>query len=316
MVKGIFFALSACFVWGLIFVIPQFMSEFSSIEVVLGRYFFYGIISATLFLKACTAKKCKYPRAIWGKALSFSLVCTIGYYTCLVLALRYTLPAVCALIIGVSPIAIAFYGNFQQKEVAFKHLMFPSFLILAGLLIINIPHFEASSSPRNYLLGILFSILALLAWSWFVVANARFLRHYPHVHSSDWSTVMGVTTLFWTILLAIIFVFFDSSFQIEKYLVWDSALKHFLIGSMILGLFCSWIGAYLWNKASIYLPVSLAGQLTIFETIFGVLFVYIIDQTSPSLIDIIGIIILLSAVAHGTQSFVKKKAYTKQIAPH
>jgi len=31
--KGIFFVLAACFIWGLIFVIPQFMEGFSSIEI-------------------------------------------------------------------------------------------------------------------------------------------------------------------------------------------------------------------------------------------------------------------------------------------
>ena len=57
----------------------------------------------------------------------------------------------------------------------------------------------------------------------------------------------------------------------------------FLIGCATLGLLCSWVGASLWNKASVFLPVSLAGQLMIFETIFGVLFVYMLNQQMPSL---------------------------------
>jgi drug/metabolite transporter (DMT)-like permease len=221
------------------------------------------------------------------------------------------------LILGISPITIAVYGNFQQKEIAFKHLFLPSLLIMAGLLIINIPHFEASNSHADYLLGLMFSVFALLAWSWYVVSNARFLKHHSHVHSSDWSTVLGVSTLCWVFLVGLVLTFFfEEQFQIEKYFVYHESLQRFLIGSAILGLVSSWLGAYLWNKASVYLPVSLAGQLTIFETIFGILFVYTAEKTMPSLVDIIGIMILLSAIAYAMKSFVKKKDYTKQIAPH
>jgi hypothetical protein len=40
----------------------------------------------------------------------------------------------------------------------------------------------------------------------------------------------------------------------------------------------------------------LAGQLTIFETIFGVLFVYLLNQHLPPLIESLGISILLISV--------------------
>jgi drug/metabolite transporter (DMT)-like permease len=142
MFKGITFALSACFIWGLIFIVPQFMTGFTSIEVALGRYFLYGIISSLIFCKDKFQGACSYGKDIWIKALYFSLISTIGYYTSVVLALRYSTPAVCALILGISPISIAFYGNWKQKETTFRSLIFPSLLILIGLVIINIPHLE------------------------------------------------------------------------------------------------------------------------------------------------------------------------------
>ena len=95
MFKGVVFALGACFIWDLIFIVPQFMSGFSSIEVALGRYLMYGVVSSLFFCKSLFQKTCRYPRSIWIKALYFSLISTIGYYTFVVLALRYSTPAIC-----------------------------------------------------------------------------------------------------------------------------------------------------------------------------------------------------------------------------
>ncbi len=92
-------------------------------------------------------------------------------------------------------------------------------------------------------------------------------------------------------------------------------MPKFLLGSATLGLLCSWVGAFLWNKASLHLPVSLAGQLTIFETIFGVLFFYLLTMTLPSTIEVIGIIILLAAIIYGIRKFARRKSFTDQIKP-
>lgn len=308
MIKGMQFALAACMIWGLIFVVPQFMTGFSPFEVAFARYLFYGAVSSLIFFSAWLKGRCRHSRDIWIKAIYFSLVSTFGYYTCLVLALRYSSPAISALVLGISPISIAFYGNWRQKEVSFRSLIGPSLLILIGLIIINAPHLENSLSPIAYLAGLLCSGLALACWSWFVVANSRFLKDHPHVSSSDWSTIIGVMTVFWVALCAcFVSLFFAEQLHIEKYFMWNDDLKRFLIGGAILGLLCSWVGAFLWNKASLHLPVSLAGQLTIFETLFGVLYVYIVAQTTPTLVESVGMVILVAAILYGISNFAKAK---------
>jgi drug/metabolite transporter (DMT)-like permease len=306
MFTGIAFALGACCIWGLIFVVPQFMSGFTSIEVSLGRYLFYGLISSALFLKAKCQGRCRYPRSIWKKALLLSLVTVVGY-TCLILSLRYSTPAVSALILGISPIAMAFYGNWRQKEVPFRSLITPSVLILLGLVMINLPHLKESSSPSFYILGLLCSVAALTAWSWYVVANSRFLKSHPEVHSNEWSTLIGIGTLVWVVIGALCFVlFFGDHLHKKAYMTLNPELIRFLIGGAILGLLCSWVGAFLWNRASLSLPTSLTGQLTIFETLFGVLFVYLIEQRAPPMIEGIGIVILLVAIIYGIRQFTSR----------
>lgn len=269
-------------------------------EVALGRNLFYGLISALIFCKSKLQGTCRYPRSVWQTALRFSLVSTIGYYTCVVLAMRYSSPAICVLILGISPMAISFYGNWKEKETSYKNLIVPSILLLVGLGLINIPYLEAATSVSSYILGIACCLFSLFAWSWYVVANLRFLQRHPEVRSSDWSTLMGVSTLFWVMLFAILMiVFFGSTINLDKYTTPTLALLTFLSGSATLGILCSWVGAFLWNKACLFLPVSIAGQMTIFETIFGVIFVYIVEQRLPPLLETLGLLILLGSVVWG-----------------
>lgn len=298
--KGIACALAACFIWGLIFIIPQYMEGFSPIEVALGRYFFYGVISAVIFIKAMFSDSFRYPLQIWIKASTLALVSSMGYYTCIVLALRFCTPAICALILGISPITIAFYGNWKQKECSYKSLILPSVLICIGLLVINAPHILSHDSPTTFVQGLIFAFLALLGWTWFAVVNSQFLKQHSDISPTQWSTIIGVATLFWVLLFAGILIgFFGEELGIQKYQISDPELIQFLIGSSILGLLCSWVGASLWNKACVYLPISLAGQLMVFETIFGLLFFYALEQQLPPLLEALGIVFFLVAIIYG-----------------
>ena len=298
--KGTGFALAACFIWGLDFVVPLFMEGFSTIEIALGCYLTYGLLSFLIFSKKFLEGKFRYPSAIWMKALKFALICSIGYYMLVILSLRYATPAICTLILGVSPITIAFYGNWKQKEIRYRSLILPSLLIFLGLIAINIPNVMNSSSPSTYFLGLFCGVWALGVWSYYVVTNAAFLKNNPQLDSKDWSTLIGVCNLFWVLILgSSLIIFFSDHLNLQRYLVLDPQITNFIIGCCIFGLVFSWLGAYFWNKASVYLPISLAGQLTIFETLFGISFVYMLEQRFPHKLEFLGIAFLLAAIIYG-----------------
>lgn len=280
-------ALAASFSWGLIFIVPQFIPGYSSIEITLGCYLFYGLGSLLMLLTQCRAS---YSRSIWYKAIYFSLISTIIYYACVVLALRNSSPAICALILGINPVAISFYGNWKKKECRNRMLLIPALLILCGLIIINVPQYTATDQPLEYSLGLLSAFFGLLSWSWYVVENSRFLKDNPEVSSSDWSTIVGVATLFWAVFLGtVICLFFQDLIEIQKFLTFDYGLNSYLIGCAVLGLVCTWLAALFWNHASMILPVPLLGQLAIFETLFGLFFVYTTSMRCPMPTECIGI---------------------------
>jgi drug/metabolite transporter (DMT)-like permease len=312
MYKGILLALSACFIWGLIFIIPQFMGNFNPIDIVIGRYLCFGCISFGLLINAKAKGLCNYPLVIWKKAFFLSLLA--GYYLWVILGIRYTSPEICALILGISPITIAFYGIRNEKLSNFKFLIVPSFLILIGLVMINLPSIQLTHSLSDYFIGLTCSSIALVSWSAYVVLNSEFLKNNSQVLSSDWATMQGVTTFLWAVVAGIVYViFFGKDLSFDKYFTSNPDVLNFWLGCLTLGSLCSWVGGNLWNKASVYLPVTMAGQLMIFETIFGVMFVYIIEMEYPSLLEFSGILLLLGTIIYCIRNLSQKPQFETHV---
>lgn len=307
MLKGILLVFSACFVWGLIFVIPGLMIGFSSLEIALGRYFFLGITSCVLLLIKGWHTWQKFSWPIWRQAISYALIVNVIYYFSLVTGLLYSSPSVIALLLGVSPITITFYGNWRQKECSYQQLIFPCILIGCGLICVNWSAFTSlpTEASWKYGFGLLCGFLSLIIWNWYVIANADFLKKNPAVSSSDWSTLIGVATFLWVVIICFILLFIAPAEDLRKYLVLDSSLVSFILGGLVLGLVCSWLGSYFWNVGSQALPISLAGQLTIFETIFGLIFVYLLEQRLPNIIELMGILTILGGVTLSMMRFNK-----------
>ncbi len=304
--KGFSFALAACMLWGLIFIIPPSLKGFAPLEIALGRHGVYGLISCSIFLLTGRKSIRKHPLHVYGKALLFSLICNIVYYSCVVMGTLYASPSITALILGTSPVLISFYGNWMKRECSFKSLIIPSLLILAGLVLINVPVFsdkEIALDKPFYLLGVIAAFTALIAWSWYVVVNSLFLKSNPTVSSQDWSTLIGVATFFWVLIVGGCYEGWLGEAGWSKFLEPSQSLAIFVAGCAVLGIFCSWIGAFLWNKASSILPVSLAGELTVFETIFGLLYFYLLEMRMPPMLELMGIALILSAILYGINAF-------------
>lgn len=306
MYKGIAFALSACFVWGLIFIVPYLIVGFDAFEVVLGRHFVYGLLSCSLLFFYGSKTSLRYPFRIWKKAFFFAFMANIIYYTSVVVGVRLASPALTALLLGISPITICLYGNWREKECSFHKLFLPSAMIFVGLLLINAPVLLQSEIETDHVtnfLGIIASCVALVSWSWYVVANSRFLKNNADIAPQAWSTLMGTATFIWVIVLGGLYEGIVGTTSWDKFTVATPALWGFLGGSVILGVLCSWLGAYLWNSACTLLPVSLAGQLTIFETLFGLLFFYLLEYRVPPMLELFGILLMISAILYGINSF-------------
>lgn len=305
MFSGIIYVISACFFWGLIFVVPQMMEGYSSLEVAVSRYLFYGLFSVGL-IGFCRKQELKQLNSsIWLRAFWFGLLANVLYYPCLVCSIRYATPVIATLIFGLSPIAISIFGNWKRRECRYEHLILPALCILIGLVLVNWRELHNSmieGSLQDYLLGITSGVIAVGLWTYYAVANADFLKRHPQISSLTWSTVVGIATLGWiAIILAYSIGKQGLDHTLRQYIISNS--HSFVIGGLILGILSTWVGIYCWNKGSSRLPVSFAGQLTVFETIFGLLFVFILEGRYPSATEFSGAALMLSGVIMSIHTF-------------
>jgi drug/metabolite transporter (DMT)-like permease len=303
---GILLGLGAGLLWGFVFVAPQLLPSFGSVEVALGRYFFYGVFSAGLLLALGLRRSSREDLQRTGKkgwlvALAFAFSGNVGYYLLLVLGIRFASAPVATLLVGTIPVTVALAGNLVEREFLWRRLAVPVALILPGLLAINLA--GAGGGVREgegTFFGLLCTLGAVGLWTLYGVANARFLRTNPSISGSVWSTMVGAATLVLVALVVPLVVLLDpGAIEFRQLLSSDSRLAWFVAASAFLGVVVSWGGTLLWNGASARLPTSLAGQLIVSETVAGLLYVFVADARVPSVFELAGILAVVSGVLVG-----------------
>lgn len=307
---GIFYAVAADLVWGLAFVIPKLLSTYSAVEIAFGRYLTYGIISLIIF---GFSKKTAIDLNLWRRALLFAFCGNIGYYFFLVLAIQLTGGTIATLVIGVLPISISLYGNWLNREFNFIKVWPSVCLIFIGIVAINYSHIINNNEQEWNYNGFACSLIALALWTWYGVANAQFLKDNPRISPANWASITGIATLcLLPVFTSVSILFIPEAINVGS-IFYSSSSWQFLIGSIILGVVVSWIGTMFWNRASHLLPVSLAGQLIVGETLCGLGYVFFIDVRLPYFFEWIGIIIILSGVLFGIRTINRLKGVDTEI---
>lgn len=230
--------------------------------------------------------------SLWNAAFLLALISNMIHYTFLVFGLRNTSASMTTLLLSLSPFVMTFYANWNNPK--YKIAIIPLLAILIGLLFVNAPffHFAFNSEFLNlkYFFGLACAIIALATWAWYLVTNSQILSKHC-VAPSDWVTALGTATFLLAILFGSFYLFFfRKNLHIEMH---SSAFYQLLFGGLVLGIISSWMATYLWNHAAKRLSITFASQLTIFETIFGLLFIFIIQQRLPLSAEFFGIVLML-----------------------
>jgi drug/metabolite transporter (DMT)-like permease len=288
---GVTFGVVANMAWGLAFLIPVLLAEFDPVAITVGRYLCYGLVS--LVLVVVTRNRLRYPMAVWRSAVLFAIAGHIGYYFFLVQGVALVGAPVVTIIIGTLPVTVALYGNLRHRDYPYRRLAPSLLLIGCGLVVVNLMEVDWSGaggrSLASQLLGVGCAVLALSLWTWYGVANSTFLKANPAITSAEWSTLMGVVVLALSAVGALSLLGRD---------VADAGADpwRLVMGSLVLGLVVSWSGTLLWNRASTLLPVSIAGQLIVFQAIFGLTYVYLAKSEVPPLLELAGIGLVMAGV--------------------
>lgn len=315
MLIGVLCALGAGLLWGLVFIVPLILGDYPGFMLSLGRYLAFGLIA---LVPAWFSRRqmVRLTRADWLRALKLSAIGNLLYYIMLASAIQMAGSPLPTMLIGTLPVAIAIYANWRpghpSESMAWGRLAPSLLIILTGLLLVNASELAqlgqagaVRRSMADYVGGCLLAFGSVLAWSWYSVMNSRHLKANPHIDPMSWSTAQGLATL----PLALLgFAIYGALHRLDP----AGAAFNFPLGPqpllftglmLLIGLTSSWLGMLLWNQASVRLPTSLAGQLIVFETLFALLYAFILRGALPSAAVMGGIVLLCGGVLLGVRAF-------------
>lgn len=274
--------------------------------ITLGRYLIYGVLSLGLLMMSVTGIKTLTPMQ-WKMAFLFALTGNVGYYFLLTMAIQNAGITIPALIIGALPVTVMIYGNLKNKDIRFSRLWPSILLILSGIIGINIfKHLAlpAGASANHLLVGALYAVAALSLWTWYGVKNSSYLKNNPNLTSANWSLAIGICCLLQS-LIAFPVMFLDGNSDGIFLGAHGDPLFQVALGCLILGVVVSWLATIWWNNVSRHLPVSLCGQLIVFETISGLIYGHILDGAMPQMFEVVSVVVIIAGVLLGIQSFNK-----------
>jgi drug/metabolite transporter (DMT)-like permease len=177
--------------------------------------------------------------------------------------------------------------------------------IAMGLLVINAAAFasvETSANRQQLIYGIVLTIAALALWAWYAIANARALDQRPATDALVWTGLTGLGTAAATVPIALAgWLFGWSEIPIRGLFNVDG--MRLLFWGLVLCVVSSWLATWAWSIASQRLPVSLAGQLIVSETLFALVYGFLYEQRWPSLVEAIGSTLLIAGVILAIRAF-------------
>lgn len=91
----------------------------------------------------------------------------------------------------------------------------------------------------------------------------------------------------------------------------DAGLLLALIAaSLFLGIIVSWMATVLWNRVARVLPIAMAGQLVVFETLSSLFYAFIADQRLPDPAEVASAALILTGVILSIRATLRVAAST------
>jgi drug/metabolite transporter (DMT)-like permease len=310
---GIFAALGAGLLWGLVFVAPLLLPNYPPTLLTFGRYLAFGIVTLPIAWWFRTELK-QLTKSDWWIATKLSIVGNFIYYLALSAAIQLAGAPLPTLIIGTLPVVIAIASNLvtaSGQKFAWRALAPSLVLIAAGLLCVNADQLQrlaasgSNAELSRYALGAALAWIAVAAWTWYPIHNARWLQQHSKHSSMTWASAQGIATLPIAALgFALTLVYFEwsghASFGVAK--LGDAPAKFWWL-MFVIGFAASWLGTLLWNIASKNTPTALTGQLIVFETLAALGYAYVVYARAPSVLEAAGIALLILGVIVGVRTF-------------
>ena len=289
---GIFCGMGAGALWGLVFLAPEIVPGFSPLEQAIGRYLAYGLMSVLLVAPRWRAiRPLLTPRILWALAW-LALAGNLFYYVLLVSAVQMGGIAMTSLVVGFLPVAVTIVGSRQAGAVPLRHLAPSLLLCVAGALCIG---WQAIVMPgggavATRIIGFACAVGALISWTGFAIGNAHWLRRMDGITSQDWNFLIGLATGAQALLFLPLVPWLGSGTH-------DAAdWTRFAAVVIAVALFASIVGNALWNRMTRLLPLTMVGQMILFETLFALLYAFLWERRWPTGSEVLAFTLLVAGI--------------------
>jgi drug/metabolite transporter (DMT)-like permease len=288
---GIIAGLTTCALWGLTFIAPRAVAPFTTWDLTIARYGIFGL--ACLLLMADRRFR---PIGIAPSRLLIGLLLGgagyVGYFISAAFAVQLAGAAVPPVIIGTMPVFLAIIANLRDRSAPWSDLTLPLVLIATGVAIVNVATVGAAdvADTTSIMLGVLASTVALAIWIAYGLANAAVMRSVDAPDGLRWTGLQGIGAAIGSFLLLPL-----ASFDLATTASASETFR-FLAWATVMGLAGSWFATWCWVVASRRLPLALAAQLIVAETIFGLAYGFMFEGRFPSIAEAVGALLQFAGV--------------------
>lgn len=289
---GIACGMGAGALWGLVLLAPELAREFNPLQLTIGRYLAYGAIALALIAPRWRELFGRVPRRQWWTLCWLAMAGNTIYYLLLSSAVQSGGIAMTSLVIGFLPVTVTVIGSRDHGAVPLRKLLPSLLLCAAGIVCIAWQALAApgGGSSGRQLFGLLCAVGALASWTVFAVGNARSLVRLPQVSSHDWNLLIGLMTGVQSVLLLPIAIAMGTDVTDME------AWARFGAVSIGVAVLASIVGNALWNRMSRLLPLTLVGQMIMFETVFALLYGWLWEARLPTALEILALCFVVSGV--------------------
>ena len=121
MQRGVVYGVLAGALWGMVFLVPRLLTDFSPLLLSAGRYAMYGLVSLAAALPAARSLLARLTREDLVALVRLAVVGNVAYYMLLSGAVHLIGIAPSSLIVGVLPVTVTLaglgdHGALQQRQ--------------------------------------------------------------------------------------------------------------------------------------------------------------------------------------------------------
>ena len=301
MLPGVLAGLAAGALWGLVFVVPAWLPHWPPVDLAVGRMLAYAGVSLGAMLVVPLLRSRTSPLAnqvaseianeeadavapttsLWPDrrqalaAFVLSVLGFWGYYALLVLSLRDAGPEVPTLIIGTIPLWVMVLG--KPGDLRWRALL-PGLLLTAAGLALMTESVQAGGGlvqAPAFWRGVMLAGVAMVFWTAFALFNSAWLRRNPQVSVTAWANWLGLATGVGTLGLWAV-----AGSPLREILARPDLVTYLVLCGAT-GFGAAWLATILWNEASRRLSASLCGQLIVSETLFALLYAFVLEGRWP-----------------------------------